>query len=263
MEADFFDRVLRKDRPETIESSIQYYTMGQGEWHTTAIWPPPGLSTERLYFGDRKMLNSAAPSAPNASDSYTVAFAATTGKQNIWATGFGGGDVVYFDCANEDKRLLVYTSAPLEADLEATGTPVLTIEMSSSTSDGAVHAYLEDVSPEGRVTYLDEGILRLIDRREVDPKSLPYKPLGPAHSCLRKDAEPMPPGDIQRVRFSLYLTSVVLRKGHRIRIALAGADSSVFRRYPADGTPTWKVYRETRHASFLELPARPTQETSR
>jgi hypothetical protein len=163
---------------------------------------------------------------------------------------------VYPDRAAEDKKLLVYTSAPLETDLEITGTPVLTLEMSSTTSDGALHAYLEDVSSEGRVTYVDEGILRVIDRKEVDPKSLPYEPLGPAHSFLRKDAEPLTPGDSARIRFSFYPTSVLIRKRHRIRIALAGADASVFQRYPAHGTPTWTVYREARQASFIDLPVR-------
>jgi hypothetical protein len=38
------------------------------------------------------------------------------------------------------------------------------------------------------VTYVDEGILRVIDRKEIDAKNLPYEPLGPTHSFLRKDA---------------------------------------------------------------------------
>lgn len=262
MEADFFDRALRNDTPEPIESSIQYYTMGEGRWHTTKIWPPPGLSADRLYFAEHNTLNVAPPSAASASDSYIVDFTASTGNQSIWATGFGGGDVVYPDRAEEDRELLVYTSEPLEADLEITGTPVLTVEMSSTTSDGALHAYLEDVSPAGRVTYVDEGILRVIDRKEIDAKNLPYEPLGPAHSFLRKDAQPLIPGEAARIRFALYPTSVLLRKGHRIRVALAGADASVFQRYPADGTPTWTIYREARQASFIDLPLRRNRETS-
>ena len=137
-----------------------------------------------------------------------------------------------------------------------TGSPVLTLVMSSTTSDGAIHAYLEDVSPGGRVTYVDEGVFRVIDRKEVDPKSLPYEPLGPAHSFRRADALPLIPGEPATIRFSLFPTSVVLRKGHRIRLALAGADASLFQRIPADGTPAWTVYREAHQASFLELPER-------
>jgi uncharacterized protein len=260
MEADFFDRALRNQTPEPIEPSIQYYTMGEGlgegKWHTTNTWPPAGLSTERLYFDEHNTLNPSAPTATTATDSYKVDFTASTGNQSIWATGFGGGDVVYPDRATEDKKLLVYTSAPLETDLEITGTPVLTVEISSTTTDGALHAYLEDVAPDGRVTYIDEGILRLIDRKEVDPKTLPYQPLGPAHSFLRKDAEPLTPGEPAKIRVALYPTSILLRKGHRIRIALAGADAAVFQRYPPDQTPTWTIYREAQRPSFLELPVK-------
>jgi putative CocE/NonD family hydrolase len=196
MEADFFDRVLRNNESKTVESFIHYYTMGQGRWHTTKTWPPEGLSVERLYFGGQNMLNAAAPAVGSASDSYVVDFTASTGEKSRWVTGFGGGDVVYSDRANEDKKLLVYNGAPLDSDLEITGSPVLTLEMSSTMSDGALHLYLEDVAPEGRITYLDEGILRVIDRKEVDPRRLPYEPLAPAHSFVQKDAEPLTPGEL-------------------------------------------------------------------
>lgn len=169
---------------------------------------------------------------------------------------------MYPDRAGEDKKLLLFTSMPLEGDLEITGTPVLTVEMSSTASDGALHAYLEDVSPEDKVTYVDEGILRVIDRKEVDPNSLPYEPTGPVHSFLRKDAEPLTPGETACIRLALYPTSVLLRRGHRIRLALAGADAGLFQRYPADGTPTWRIYREAQKASFLDLPVRHNRETS-
>jgi putative CocE/NonD family hydrolase len=256
MEADFFDRTLRSEPWAKIESVIQYYTMGEGKWHTTKVWPPEGLSSERLYFGEGKTLTSNAPTTRGGEDSYTVDFTASSGTQTRWHTQLGGGDVVYPDRATEDKKLLTYTSAPLDADAEITGSPVLTLEMDSTTTDGAIHAYLEDVAPTGRVTYLDEGIFRVIHRKEVDPRSLPYQLLGPAHSFLRADAEPMKPGEVATIRFSLFPTSVLLRKGHSIRISLAGADASLFQRYPATGTPTWTIYRETGRSSFLELPVK-------
>lgn len=102
----------------------------------------------------------------------------------------------------------------------------------------------------------DEGVFRVIHRKEVDPDSLPYRSLGPAHSFLRADAEPLHPGEVATIRFALIPTSVLLRRGHRIRLALAGADAGLFQRYPAEGTPVWTVHRDREHPSFLELPMR-------
>lgn len=77
-----------------------------------------------------------------------------------------------------------------------------------------------------------------------------------AHSFLRKDAEPLMPGEPARIHVSLYPTSVLLHKGHRLRLALAVADASVFQRYRTEGNPTRTVYREAHRASFIEWPAK-------
>ena len=37
---------------------------------------------------------------------------------------------------------------------------------------------------------------------------------------------------------SMYPTSVLLRKGHRIRVAVAGADANLFEWYPAEEHPS-------------------------
>jgi len=256
MEADFFERTLRGEPSPKIDSEIRYYTMGEGAWHTTRSWPPAGLSSERLYLAPGQSLASQAPADAGPADTYTVDFTVSSGSATRWHTQLGGGDVVYPDRAQADRKLLVYTGEPLTRDVEITGSPVLTLALASTAGDGAIHAYLEDVSPEGRVTYLDEGVFRVIHRKEVDPDSLPYRPLGPAHSFLRADAEPLHPGEVATIRFALIPTSVLLRRGHRIRLALAGADAGLFQRYPAEGTPVWTVHRDREHPSFLELPMR-------
>jgi hypothetical protein len=49
---------------------------------------------------------------------------------------------------------------------------------------------------------------------------------------------------------------MLARRGHRIRVALAGADASLFERYPVEGTPKLTVYREVQRASYLDLPVK-------
>ena len=65
------------------------------------------------------------------------------------------------------------------------------------------------------------------------------------------------PGEVAELEFELWATSVLFRKGHRIRIAVAGADADTFLRYPRDGTvPVLTVERNNHYASRVSLPVR-------
>ncbi len=248
--------VKNGDDPEEFESTIRYYTLAEGVWKTTSEWPPAGTQYERWYLGESASLGTAAPSDEAGSDQYSIDFAATTGLTNRWHTQAGGMDVIYPDRAPEDLRLLTYTSEPLEADTEITGHPIVTLYVSSTHEDGALYVYLEDIDEAGRVYYVTEGQLRLIHRRvsEAEP---PHKVFGPYHSFKRADAMPLTPGVVAEVKFSLMPTSVLIRKGHRLRVAIAGHDAGNFRRIPSAGFPTIEVFRNRVHASHIELPVVP------
>jgi putative CocE/NonD family hydrolase len=208
---------------------------------------------ERWYLGPQSSLTRTAP-ADSESDGYEVDFQTSTGTQNRWYTQMGGGDVVYPDRVEADRRLLTYTSAPLERDLEVTGNAIMTLRLTTSAADAAFFVYLEDVAPDGRVTYVTEGQLRGIHRLVTAP---PYRVLYPYHSFRERDAAPMTPGALSEIRFGLLPTSVLFQRGHRIRLALAGADKDTFARVPADGAVTWWVSRTASAPSYVELPVVP------
>ena len=231
---------------------ISYYAMNGGGWKTTREWPPPGFEEQRLYFGANGSLTEEAPTNESAADDYKIDFTATTGESSRWSTSLGG-DVVYPDRAKEDQKLLTYTGAPLPNDVEITGNPLVTLDVSSTVTDGAFHVYLEDVAPDGRVTYITEGIFRAL-HREISEEEPPYRVFGPYHSVERKDGEPLVPNEVAEVEFELYATSVRIDARHRLRIAIAVHDASTFARIPDSGTPTITVYRNEEHAAFVELP---------
>lgn len=251
----FFDKFLKAGGNGAPEHSITYYTLGEGVWKTTPTWPPVGFTAKQWYFGPNNTLVEQPPATDQGSDPYAVDFTASTGNTNRWHTQFGGDPVVYPDRARADKQLLTYTSQPMSTDMEITGSPIITLYVSSTATDGAFYAYLEDVAPDGRVTYITEGLLRAIQRK-ISTGQPPYVQLGIYHSYLRADSESLTPGQVTSICFNLFATSVLIRKGHAIRIALAGADTSQFERIPADTKPLLTFYRTSAYASAIMLPVK-------
>ena len=135
------------------------------------------------------------------------------------------------------------------------GTPVATLEIAAATADPVVFVYLEDVAPEGRVSYLTEGQLRLIHRKPALASQLPYDQGPAAHSFNRADALPVVPGEVMSVSFALFPTAALIRKGHRLRVAIAGADSGTFRRYSQGKPENFTVHYGGSRVSGVEIGA--------
>jgi putative CocE/NonD family hydrolase len=249
----FFDHYLKGiDTGVDSEKVLFYYTMGEERWKQTRVWPIAGAKNMRLYMAADNSLAESTPTLTTGADAYKVDYEASSGEKNRWRTQLGG-QVIYADRAEEDRRLLTYTSQPLTSDTEITGHPVINLYVSSTHTDGAFFVYLEEIDEAGKVTYLTEGQLRAIHRK-VSKDRPPYRTLVPYHTFKKKDAMPLVPGEIAELKFGLLPTSVLIRKGHRIRIAVAGHDKSVFARIPAEGTPVISVARNRQHASFIDLP---------
>lgn len=250
----FFDQHLKDaDNDVMAERVLNYFTIGEEKWKTTPVWPPAGSTTQRWYFAADHALARVAPKSETGADTYTVDFDATTGLTNRWHTQKGGGAVLYPDRARQDQRLLVYTSAPLTDDIEITGFPSVTLFVTSTCADGAFFVYLEDVDENGKVFYLIEGQIRALHRK-ISNALPPYTQFVPYHSFKRRDALPLKPGEVAEITFGLFPISALVRKGHSIRIAIAGADKDTFARIPADGTPVLTFARNQVHASRIDLP---------
>jgi hypothetical protein len=250
---EYFDRHLKGAGEEKERRRIIYFTYVANTWRETDVWPPQGIAHETWYLmPDNGLSSSPVPEAQGA-DSYTVDFTTTTGLENRWMSQMGK-PVHYGDRREEDIKLLTYTSAPLLDDLELTGSPTVTLHVASTHEDGAFYVYLEDVGPDGRVSYLTEGMLRAIHRKTADPATAPYVPLGVYHTFNKADALPLVPGEVSEVAITLFPISTVFRKGHSVRIAIAGHDDALKDRYPAEGTPTLTVRRNSAHPSHVVLP---------
>lgn len=252
----FFDAHLKdSDNGVRDEKVLFYYTLGEETWKKTHVWPPEGTTMQRWYLAKNNTLSPDTPETESGADPYSVDFEASSGDCNRWWEMGAVEDetVVYPDRAEADRRLLTYTSPPLAEDTEITGYPVVTLNVTSTETDGAFYVYLEDVDERGRVTYVTGGQLRATHRR-VSTEPSPYKLQVPYHTFKAADAMPLMPGEVAELTFGLHPTSVLIKKDHRIRIAIAGHDEGTFIRIPAEGTPAITVARNRVHASCVNLP---------
>ncbi len=258
MEA-IFPYLLGDDNLKNAEMRvIEYFTFGENKWKRTDQWPPARTTMRRLYLDSNHGLSASSPQIETGGDEYVVDREASTGIFNRWHTQLSA-PIHSPDRREADSRLLVYDSAPLETDVEVTGHPLVRLFIRSNDTDAAVFAYLEDIAPDGAVKLITEGCLRGL-HRQISKDAPPYWVPGPCHSFLKEDAQPMSPGEVAEFHFNLFPTSVLFKKGHSIRLAIAGADKDTFARVSEIEGQKWIVERNRAFASYLELPIVPTGE---
>jgi putative CocE/NonD family hydrolase len=250
---DYFTLHLKDGQEIKENRRVLYFTYGANTWNETNIWPPDRSQMQILYFGENRSLIHKKPDNPEGFDVYSIDFTASTGEENRWM-GQMGRPVSYGDRCLEDEKLLHYTSASLDTDIVITGSPSVSLQVISTHSDGAFYVYLEDVAPDGRVTYLTEGLLRAIHRKIGDSSLAPYVPLGVYHSLRKVDIQPLVPNQVAEIRITLFPISVLVNKSHCIRLAIAGHDAALKTRYPQEGIPELCILRNSVQTSYLQLP---------
>jgi putative CocE/NonD family hydrolase len=215
----FFDARLKTGaRPPPPERIIWYYTLGENRWRSTPRWPPAGIGQTSFHLAGESLLAGGGHAATRALRLVQT----DTGLLNRWHTQVGGQPVDYHPVIEAMQSLPGFTTAPLDRDTEITGQPVLRLSLTrSQAGDPAVFAYLAAVDPQGHAIYLTEGQLRLASRKPA---------AGPAtgHSFRRSDAAPPPIGRSFEADVTLLPTSVLVRKGWRLRLLLASGDRSTF-----------------------------------
>lgn len=246
----FFDYHLKGIRREADPDPIHYWTVGEEKWKSAATWPPPGAQAVDYYLAPGHTLSTSRPAGGD--DRYRVDNDTGRGNYTRWATPNGDSGEGYIHTSPNDAKLLVYESDPLSDAVEVTGNPELTLWLTSTAADGEFFVYLEDVGAGGKAVYVTEGLLRGLHRR-IGTGAAPYVVQGVWHSFQRADAQPLVPGEPAELKINLIPISYLFRPGHRLRVALAGADKDHFDLLPGPA-PEWRVLRDPAHPSRIVLP---------
>lgn len=267
----FFDKAIASDTAEsrtltlqslddyfkkpqfTANRQVDYYTLGENRWKSTSQWPLPNTDRQRWYCEKNQQLTKVQPEAGSGFDTYQVDPTASTGKYNRWYAQASNQPVCFPDRREADKKLLVYDTSPLSEDIEITGHPVVELYLRTNVEDAQFFVYLETIDQDGRVRLLTDGQLRGIHRK-ISNEAPPYTMFGPYHSLTEQDAEPIRPSEIISINFDLLPISVHLKKGQKIRMAIAGADCDTFAIDAQSEHTRFEVQRNQYCASSITLP---------
>ncbi len=237
----FFDRHLLPHDGAEPPAPVRFFMMGAREWRSSGQWPPKGTRDFALGFAEGRRLVSSTNQASERSgtDVHEVDPSTRAGLRSRWRT-------LLCPFMHADGKgcsptgWLAYTSEPLEDDLEIVGHPIVVLALASSASDGAILAYLDDVNASGEARLLTEGLLRIVHRTRLVPSVD-----GPSRveaSYRRCDALSLAPGEMVTHAIELLPTAMRLRRRHRLRLRLAGADLDHFAAPTAPGL-TWRIER--------------------
>jgi len=148
---------------------------------------------------------------------------------------------------------VTFVTEPLEEDVEITGHINLVLWVSSETDDMDVFAYLRDQAPDGSVETATRGILK-VSHRKLDPElSTIYRPFH-AHDEEQKLA----PGEVVPIEVEIWPTSMVFRKGHRIRLDVQPHDGEHY--FAAYKLKNNSIYTGGDRPSHVLLPIIPATE---
>ena len=236
----WFDRWVKGERNGVEDfGPVTLYEIGSGRWTTQPTYPG-ALEYRRMYLTPQKSgssrnsandgtLASGPPqtAARVANPANPVAGVCSRSSAQWTAGAFTPGQQCESDNRVNETGALVFTSPPLGADTRLIGPLGLTLRASTTARDTTWVATVTDVAPSGESNELTMGWL-MPSRRAVDRSRSTVTPDGdlvaPFHPFTKESVLPVTPGKVETLNVELFGTNALLRKGHRLRLALTNGD---------------------------------------
>jgi putative CocE/NonD family hydrolase len=195
------------------EAPVKLFIMGDNRWRDEKEWPLTRAVPTSFYLREEGVLSLQAP-GDEAPDSYLYDPWSPLATPTREGYSRSPADTTALE---ERQDVLVYLSPPLEEPLEATGYVQLVLHVASSAPDTDFTAKLLDVSPDGSMRSLTEGILRARYRNGFDRPEL------------------LTPGKAVELTLDLGATGNVFLAGHRVRLEVSSSNFPRFDRNPNTG----------------------------
>ena len=242
------------------EPPVRIFVMGDNVWRHEQEWPLARAQASRYYFHSQGRANSLngngglstqppGEEAPdvflyNPSDPVPTRGGGLCCNPYFMANGaFEQGEIE----SRED--VLVYSTPPLEREVEVTGPITVTLWATTSATDTDFTAKLVDVWEHGCARNLTDGIIRARYRESTSSPRL------------------VEPGRVYEYTIDLWATSNVFKQSHRIRVEVSSSNFPRFDRNPNTGKliaeegelkPALQtILHDSQHPSHITLPMVP------
>lgn len=259
----WFDYALKGMQNEyATEPPVKIFVMGENKWRAEKEFPLARTrytkyflrSTTEATQGPNSKRNGLSLTAP-ARDEQPFVYeydpanpVPTIGGRLCCGNAIPPGP--FDQSANETRSdVLIFSTPPLEKDVEATGYLQVELYAASSARDTDFTALLVDVDEKGYARFLTDGIVRARYRNGTN------------------SPEEIVPGKIYKYTIDLWATSNLFRAGHQIRLYLSSSNFPRFNRNLNTGEPMLgatrmikarqTIYHDASHPSALILPLIP------
>jgi putative CocE/NonD family hydrolase len=260
VELRWFDYWLKGiDNGMMDEPPVHVFIMGNNVWRGEEEWPLNRAKDAKYYLRSSGHANShlgdGILSAEPPGSEPTDGFVYDPENPNLT---YGGAISPYAGHGHNsdgprDQRsiqtrsdVLVYTSQPVQGDIEVTGRILCKLNAASTAIDTDFTAKLLDVHPDGYAQILAEGIIRARYRNSFEKQEL------------------ISPGQVYEYTIDLSSLSHVFQKGHKIQVEISSSNFPMYDRNPNTGhkfgedaqvqKATQTIYHNSQHRSHIVLP---------
>lgn len=264
----WFDHYLRGMQDPGLASwgPVTYDRLGEGHFHTSPTWPPPGVDYTRMYLGGTSSPGTSGTLGPSLANGGPDVLpwqpAAGVCARSTYVGTFGLAPTTPCetnDAAN-DLTGLTY-DLPLKQPLNLAGPMSAHLFVSTSRADAFVTLHLEDVDPAtGQANEITSGWDSL-SFRALDPvrtTRLGSAGLLPFHPDTQASVETLVSGKVYDWWIEIRPAAATIPAGHVLRLSLQTSDAVRFlptapRLAAAVGTVV-TLYHDARYPSAVVLP---------
>lgn len=269
IELQWFDRYLMgmdngaEDMPQTTQ-----YMKGLDKLAVTTDWPAPEASADRLYLHSNGKLKSSKQSFFGLPRTLLDVWYAGTCSPSAsqWSLGILGFiPMPCFENNNNAKLFnLLYETPAYDSDYVINGPIQANIWVSTSNIAGTLSVRVDDMDPDGNASPISNGLINL-KARAIDgsrSRELDGMRIQPWHPFTQDSQKSVLPGNIMKVQLEIFPTSAVIKKGHKLRVAVGPSNlpqgvATGFDGFLQTLPGTLTVYSDKNHPSNIVIPTVP------